>query len=245
MFTDDARVDYSAAGLVVGTCDEAVEYLGPPPGGRSPSACTTSRTWKAGSTATARSSIAMWFNAVALAGSRTGITFFAGAGTTSSSGRRRAGVSSNLRLEVVAVTDAQQLSDELEIRALLSRYARAVDTKDWDLYRSVFTDDAHIDYSSAGAAVGSRDEVADWLAAGFAAIPWTHALHHERRDAISPATPPRCGRCSTTRCNCPAWPKQSCCGGYYHHELVRTPDGWRSRSLREDNVWFVNAPAGG
>ena len=42
-------------------------------------------------------------------------------------------------------------SDELEITALLYRYARAVDTKDWELYRSVFTDDAHIDYSSAGA----------------------------------------------------------------------------------------------
>ncbi|PRC43153.1 hypothetical protein C6A85_000000106805, partial [Mycobacterium sp. ITM-2017-0098] len=36
----------------------------------------------------------------------------------------------------------QRLSDELEIRALLNRYARAVDTKDWQLYRSVFTDDA-------------------------------------------------------------------------------------------------------
>ena len=34
----------------------------------------------------------------------------------------------------------------------------------------------------------------------------------------------------------------SYCGGYYHHELVRTGDGWRSRSLREDNVWFINAP---
>lgn len=32
------------------------------------------------------------------------------------------------------------------------------------------------------------------------------------------------------------------CGGYYHHELVRTPDGWRSRSLLEENVWFTNHP---
>jgi hypothetical protein len=31
-------------------------------------------------------------------------------------------------------------------------------------------------------------------------------------------------------------------GGYYHHEMVRTPDGWRSRNLREENVWFVNSP---
>ena len=35
----------------------------------------------------------------------------------------------------------------------------------------MFTDDAHIDYSSAGAIAGSREQVADWLAQGFAAIP--------------------------------------------------------------------------
>jgi hypothetical protein len=61
--------------------------------------------------------------------------------------------------------------DELSIAALLNRYARAVDTKDWELYRTVFTDDAYIDYSSAGVIAGSRDEVADWLCQGFAAIP--------------------------------------------------------------------------
>jgi hypothetical protein len=40
----------------------------------------------------------------------------------------------------------------------------------------------------------------------------------------------------------PGMTGMSSCGGYYHHELVRTPDGWRSRSLREENVWFDNAP---
>ena len=61
--------------------------------------------------------------------------------------------------------------DQLDIAALLYRYARAVDSKDWALYRSVFTEDAVIDYSSAGAICGTRDEVADWLATGFTAIP--------------------------------------------------------------------------
>jgi hypothetical protein len=35
----------------------------------------------------------------------------------------------------------------------------------------------------------------------------------------------------------------SYCGGYYHHKLLRTRNGWRSRSLREENVWFINSPA--
>ena len=40
----------------------------------------------------------------------------------------------------------------------------------------------------------------------------------------------------------PGMAELSYCGGYYYHELVRTGDGWRSRSLREDNVWFINSP---
>jgi hypothetical protein len=31
-------------------------------------------------------------------------------------------------------------------------------------------------------------------------------------------------------------------GGYYHHRLVRTPDGWRSRELVEELVWKRGVP---
>ena len=27
-------------------------------------------------------------------------------------------------------------------------------------------------------------------------------------------------------------------GGYYHHDLVRTPGGWRSRKMVDDIVWM-------
>ncbi|MEZ0342815.1 nuclear transport factor 2 family protein [Mycobacterium sp. pV006] len=137
--------------------------------------------------------------------------------------------------------DAAQVSDELEIRALLSRYARAVDTKDWELYRSVFTDDALIDYSSAGIPPGSRDEIAEMFRAAFESIPWTmHYITNVEADID--------GDTATVRAmfynpmQLPGMAEQSSCGGYYFHDLVRTDDGWRSRHLREDNVWFVNRP---
>tara|TARA_B100000809_G_scaffold24453_1_gene21389 strand:- start:303 stop:518 length:216 start_codon:yes stop_codon:yes gene_type:complete len=44
----------------------------------------------------------------------------------------------------------RSLADRLEIGDLITRYATAVDRRDWDLYRSVFTTDAEIDYTSAG-----------------------------------------------------------------------------------------------
>ncbi|KHO22265.1 nuclear transport factor 2 family protein [Mycolicibacterium setense] len=132
--------------------------------------------------------------------------------------------------------------DELLIQALLYRYARAVDTKDWELYRSVFTEDAQIDYSSAGAIVGTRDDVVDWFAANFGVIPWS--MHYITNVEILEND----GDNATVRAmfynpmQLPGMTETSACGGYYHHELVRTPDGWRSRGLREENLWFANPP---
>lgn len=132
--------------------------------------------------------------------------------------------------------------DELQISNLLYRYARAVDSKDWELYRSVFTEDAHIDYSSAGAIVGGRDEVVDWFAANFGVIPWS--MHYITNIEILEAD----GDTASVRAmfynpmQLPGMAEISACGGYYHHELVRTADGWRSRSLREENLWFTNPP---
>jgi hypothetical protein len=132
--------------------------------------------------------------------------------------------------------------DELAIAALLYRYARAVDTKDWELYRSVFTDDAYIDYSSGGVIAGSRDEVLDWLEANFGAIPMSmHYITNIETEIDGDTAKVRAVFYNPM--HLPGMAELSYCGGYYHHELVRTPDGWRSRHLREENVWFANAPA--
>ncbi len=135
--------------------------------------------------------------------------------------------------------DIQQISDRLEIEALLARYARAVDTKDWELWRSVFTEDALVDYSSAGAIAGQRDEVADWLAAALAEMPMMqHFITNIEADVSGDTAAVRAMFYNPMRL--PGAPDPSYCGGYYHHTLVRTPAGWRSRHLREENAWFVN-----
>ena len=38
----------------------------------------------------------------------------------------------------------------------------------------------------------------------------------------------------------PGLAEPSACGGYYHHDFVRTPSGWKSRHLIEESCWFVN-----
>lgn len=133
------------------------------------------------------------------------------------------------------------MSDEADIARLLYRYARAVDTKDWELYRTVFTDDAVIDYSSAGIPPGSRDEIADLFSSAFAAIPWSmHYITNIEADVHGDTAQVRAMFYNPMQL--PGMAEQSSCGGYYFHELVRTSDGWRSRHLREENLWFVNRP---
>ncbi|MEX5713402.1 nuclear transport factor 2 family protein [Parafrankia sp. FMc6] len=135
--------------------------------------------------------------------------------------------------------DIQELSDKIEITELLARYARGVDARDWDLWKTVFTPEAIIDYSSAGAVVGSRDEVASWLEKGLAAVPMTQhfisnveiVLNRDRAKVRAMFYNPM---------HLPGMDQPSFCGGYYHHDMVRTEVGWRSERLVEENQWFVN-----
>ena len=126
--------------------------------------------------------------------------------------------------------DLQSVADKIEIHELLARYARGVDTHDWELWKSVFTEDAVIDYSLSGAAKGSRDEVAAFLAESFATIPW--ATHHITNFEVElDGDTAKVRAVFFNPMQLPGVDGESSCGGYYEHDVVRTPDGWRSRHL--------------
>jgi 3-phenylpropionate/cinnamic acid dioxygenase small subunit len=133
----------------------------------------------------------------------------------------------------------QTLGDRLEINDLLTRYAHSVDSKDWALYRSVFTDDAFIDYESAGGIKGDREAVADWLEKTMAGFPMTQHLISNIDVKID-------GDRAAVRAmfyNPMGMPsgKTFWCGGFYNHSLVRTADGWKSERLIEESSWFDRA----
>jgi 3-phenylpropionate/cinnamic acid dioxygenase small subunit len=71
------------------------------------------------------------------------------------------------------LTAAIEPADELAIRALLIRYATAIDTKDWQLFRACFTDDCKARYG------GLAWHGADVLTAAFdeAHAPLDDSLH--------------------------------------------------------------------
>ena len=136
------------------------------------------------------------------------------------------------------------MSDESDIARLLYRYARAVDTKDWDLYRSVFTDDAYIDYS-AGVFVGSVEEAIGFFSGDFSKLVAMsmHYITNVESDIDGDVAQVRAMFYNPTQIKGIA--ELSMFGGYYFHDLVRTSDGWRSTRLREEMVWTADSPRGG
>lgn len=140
--------------------------------------------------------------------------------------------------------NTQEIADRFEIADVLYRYARAVDTRDWDLWRSVFTADATVDYSSAPAGrAGSRDDIAAWLEESFAFVTVSqhfitnieYSFEGDRAQVRAMFYNPM---------QFVGMTELSTCGGNYHHSMVRTETGWRSERLHEESLWFVNSPLG-
>jgi hypothetical protein len=59
----------------------------------------------------------------------------------------------------------QEISDRLEIEQLLIRYCHAIDERDWDTYRSVYTEDAIINDIGAGPG-NTVDQMVEFLPRG-------------------------------------------------------------------------------
>ena len=136
--------------------------------------------------------------------------------------------------------DRQALADRIAAEDLLTRYATAVDRRDWEQYRSIFTADAEIDYTSAGGIAGTVDEIVGFLSTSLEMFEMTQHLVSNINLEVNGDS-----ATVTAMFNNPmritggdTW----FTGGWYHHDLVRTPDGWRSRNLREESVWFDRAP---
>jgi 3-phenylpropionate/cinnamic acid dioxygenase small subunit len=140
--------------------------------------------------------------------------------------------------------NVEEIADRMEIEDLLTRYCTAVDTRDWDLYRTVFTADAFIDYTSSGGIRGGLDEVAKWMAEVLSIFSMSQHLVTNRDIRIE-------GDAATSRSyfyNPMAVTKRdgsqelTFVGGYYRDRLSRTADGWRIAERILDTAWTSTSP---
>ena len=142
---------------------------------------------------------------------------------------------------------ADEIADRLAIDDLLDAYASALDTKDWDLLRTLFVPGAVVDYTEEGGVRGTVEEAIAWFQMAMA--PFTASQHFvtNRRVAVngdaatvhayifSPLGVPTGDNVLTL----------VFAGGFYEDELRRTPEGWRfsARTIRAS--WFHAGLQGG
>ena len=106
---------------------------------------------------------------------------------------------------------------------LLHRYSTAIDTRDWTLFRSVFTDGARLDY---GAGLGSYDDADAFTAvmqAGHDALGLT--IHRLSNVVITPGTPLRVRSYGDNINLAPGNASGHHGAAYYDDEIVPTQDG--------------------
>jgi hypothetical protein len=138
------------------------------------------------------------------------------------------------------VFDQQTISDRLEIHDLMIRYGMAVDRRDWDLYRTVFTDNARIDYTDSGGISADIDEMAVWIAPimePFAGLQHNMTNHMV---VIDGDTASSCTYFVAVHSTLDGHGGEVLftLGGFYQDRLVRTPLGWRIAERAELGVWL-------
>jgi SnoaL-like domain len=148
---------------------------------------------------------------------------------------------------MVVVMGARALSieDRAAIDDLLTRYATAIDGRDWALLDTVFTRDAHLDYRSAGGVAGDYTEVRRWLAK---VLPTFEVMQHHVLNRVVRVLE-REVRATSNFLNVNVLKIEGApwifkVGGRYHDRLVVDGDAWWIAERVEETLWWENPMPG-
>jgi hypothetical protein len=139
----------------------------------------------------------------------------------------------------------QEISDRLELQDLVVRYSTSVDRKDWDLYESLFTPDAIIDYTQVGGIRGGPREVREWLAQVMPGFPaYQHMVSNVELSIAGDAATGRAMLFNPMGCQTPGGVQVALIGLWYNDRFVRTDAGWRFAERVEELSWQRDWPPG-
>ena len=137
----------------------------------------------------------------------------------------------------------QEMSDRFEIQDMLYHYADIIDRQAADELRDVFTEDAAVDYSAFGGAVGDLETTIAFLKEALPAFSNTQHLNANIQIRVD-------GDRATGRVMCfnpmemPIGEEKQVfmLGLWYVDEYRRTEQGWRIASRCEEKSWVFNVP---
>jgi 3-phenylpropionate/cinnamic acid dioxygenase small subunit len=135
--------------------------------------------------------------------------------------------------------------DRFDIDDLLTRYASAIDGRDWELLDTVFLHDAHLDYRSAGGIAGEYPAVRRWLTD---VLPVFDAMQHHvlnrivRQNGDEVRATSNFFNVNVLEIAKAPWIFKV--GGRYHDRLVLDGGTWRIAERIEETIWWENPMPG-
>lgn len=128
-------------------------------------------------------------------------------------------------------THELDIADVVQIQQLMVRYATGIDTRDWALFRSCFTDDFEADYGRIGE-WSDPESYTTWMERAHSEL--GHTLHRITNVAAqSLSTDSALSRCYVDSLTMRAGNQTGTrATGYYDDELVRQRGRWKIRRRR-------------
>lgn len=116
-------------------------------------------------------------------------------------------------------------TDRQKIIAVLTRYATGIDTRDWALFRTCFTEDFSADYGAFGAWQGP-DEITHFMTESHARMgPTLHILSNFVLEIEADTASGRTYVAAVLAAGATGVTHRA--AGYYDDILARTPRGWK------------------
>ena len=131
--------------------------------------------------------------------------------------------------------------DRLAATDTLFRFATAIDTCDWDAYRSVFTDEIDVDYSSYRAGSVGLMSADDWVDRARRLFPGLDASQHSISNVRVHLNGDNADVDAYVRADHSLVNGQGdslfTIGGTYRDRLVRSGAGWKIAAVRLTVLW--------
>jgi len=150
------------------------------------------------------------------------------------------------------MTEAEKLQvllDRAEISEVVYNYATGVDQKDEKLFRSIWADEITVDgvggqFGESKPATLSADKWAHVIIRRISKFAVTqHVLTNPKIEVNGDQA--KCVVYMQARHFVPGWKQGDPIydmGGFYTHDLIRTPQGWRIKSYCLHVLWLINPP---
>ena len=147
-------------------------------------------------------------------------------------------------LEIFGACAQQRLLDRADIHDVQLRYAYGTDFRDWELFRSCFTDEVEVDFSEGFGQPVVRVKADDWVAGTAPRMESFTATQHMMTNIAITFV-------GEDRATCRAYVRAThhlpnsmgdsdqTVFGYYTNQFERTSDGWRIARLKLTSLWMT------